>query len=1599
MSNMDNIITFAAATQIGTENIAAGSYAILLTDDKLNTTLVEVVQSGSDYIKASGGSAYQVSFSNLNTAKSNSSFTEENESWMPQNVITVSGTSNYTFNHDQDAITPDGSLVYGKSYAILPQNNGSWSFKEVSYNSTDSSWQLVNGGVSLQDVHTGYVFGSSPVTNDSNIAFATQANGTFNSHSGSGGGNHVHYEVRSLYEGTTSAITGVKAKVIKVEYDIWGTKTETDVTSTLGAEGLTLTLEKNGSAIPDGNSDGTWEYSGDSVSSYDGEDLDFVLTRDSDSQEVGGNGIRITTSHDQYRIEHQGTGLQDNVSTPTINESKSIQFSIYDVFTGADASLSAGGLVLNVYSASSDTNINVAGNLILDSKTDLDTTVVYRDAANVSDFLSFQLIDKGDSDNIVGGSGPYNVSEIHQFSSSQQGAQQAPITAASFANSGTSGMMSTDPIIVGSNGDNAFDLSSGAYSESPSGSSPDAPKFNVAFGTGDEDSIVVTTTDTALKAKAATDVSIKGVKADGTKVDITAAFVKTGTDTVTFTAASIGETGTFVSIEASIAGETQKHSVSFLEDYAAFGGDGNDTATGVQAGDSFIGGDGKDTTFLTGAFKDYSFYQATDAQIENVVDNSLSEIISEKMVGTVSNADKASMKEVMMGTPEDGDPIFTLTANQLGTHAGGKYAIKGNVDTGYELQLVTENTTYGGVSLIGTSWESSTPTTSDNITASDAALLTAASQSGAENAAFTTAILDGVQAYIIAQTTGDGSYSASGQAINIAAADSHVVTTFLDNATDASVVAHIPSAPLSKVIDIAAPDADQSQIWAITNNGSSADSATTFVQSENIKFEDNPNMELSIGPDAQTVYKVGSTAITQGTGSDTITLEANASYALSTTGSGGGAVHTVQKVVADTGPGAQSGDYVAAASGPVIVNATTAGALDDGNVLGTYQPEYFLSEKVVASDSFAEQTVELKLDSALGSNQNLFWQINVDPNDPNSAQLEDFMETHGVVEVSSTATTVPITIKVRNDGDQDEGNENFKVDLGYVVGPNKIENVEFSLIKHDGTSANVDKDIDITPTLGATETLITEAPKVLIADAVQVGPAATDLGAYTTTLNDGDSDGTIDSITVDLTLIGKGTIDIIGTDTIGNKLNMTDLGTDGSITGTDLEYAASGSNAYLSQASTTATIKGDPLEYYVFSGASYHFLGKDFLGNVVKKNVQKTDTDVKSFSSIQEALTDAETNANVSEIRVAVNHNEAGSNLINIGKEDLKIDFWDEWDGSAAHNHNAGSVLNFKLEDGVVAVEFGGIRDLNVTGNDEDNYIIGNDGNNKIYGGAGDDVILAGKGDDIIKGGSGDDVLDGSAGNDKVYGQRGDDIVVATGAEDVSTTDLISGGSGDDTLVDAANKTTGEVVIVAGSGDDTISFGAARTNIDFQVGAPVSEETYFEREINAHLIDLSKDDKLDIKGIKSVADSAIPTALVTDATGLTTAALDKTTDIAPRSTFDTSSNELEIDLGTVGSKGLVAVGVKLDDVDTNGNGTTDELTDEIAAPILAVSGEIEISLGSTSLVNTALTSNSGNPGGVIQGLMDNGGDGLGGVEPFRDLYGVNDDLIWVDTTA
>ena len=71
--------------------------------------------------------------------------------------------------------------------------------------------------------------------------------------------------------------------------------------------------------------------------------------------------------------------------------------------------------------------------------------------------------------------------------------------------------------------------------------------------------------------------------------------------------------------------------------------------------------------------------------------------------------------------------------------------------------------------------------------------------------------------------------------------------------------------------------------------------------------------------------------------------------------------------------------------------------------------------------------------------------------------------------------------------------------------------------------------------------------------------------------------------------------------------------------------------------------------------------------------------------------------------------------------------------------------------------------DLDIKGNDADNFIVGNNGHNTILGGLGNDVLLGYGGDDVIKGGSGNDFADGMDGQDRVYGQEGDDTLIATG--------------------------------------------------------------------------------------------------------------------------------------------------------------------------------------------------------------------------------------------
>ncbi len=100
---------------------------------------------------------------------------------------------------------------------------------------------------------------------------------------------------------------------------------------------------------------------------------------------------------------------------------------------------------------------------------------------------------------------------------------------------------------------------------------------------------------------------------------------------------------------------------------------------------------------------------------------------------------------------------------------------------------------------------------------------------------------------------------------------------------------------------------------------------------------------------------------------------------------------------------------------------------------------------------------------------------------------------------------------------------------------------------------------------------------------------------------------------------------------------------------------------FLEQASVTSTIEGDPLEYYVFTGANYWFQGKDFLGQDFDKYLEAGDEN--TFSSISAAMTAAATaGGNVTEIRVAENHNEDGE--ITVTVDNLLIDFWGQREGS-----------------------------------------------------------------------------------------------------------------------------------------------------------------------------------------------------------------------------------------------------------------------------------------------------------------------------------------------
>lgn len=121
------------------------------------------------------------------------------------------------------------------------------------------------------------------------------------------------------------------------------------------------------------------------------------------------------------------------------------------------------------------------------------------------------------------------------------------------------------------------------------------------------------------------------------------------------------------------------------------------------------------------------------------------------------------------------------------------------------------------------------------------------------------------------------------------------------------------------------------------------------------------------------------------------------------------------------------------------------------------------------------------------------------------------------------------------------------------------------------------------------------------------------------------------------------------------------------------------------------------------------------------------------------------------------------------------------------------SMLNYRLPTHVENL-IAKARNLELTGNVQDNDIAGSSGNDRIIGAQGDDVLRAGRGNDRLEGHSGADQLAGHGGDDILFGGSGNDVLNGG-----SGRDIMAGGRGDDIFI--VDQRSDIVVERAGRGD------------------------------------------------------------------------------------------------------------------------------------------------------------------------------------------------------
>jgi len=122
----------------------------------------------------------------------------------------------------------------------------------------------------------------------------------------------------------------------------------------------------------------------------------------------------------------------------------------------------------------------------------------------------------------------------------------------------------------------------------------------------------------------------------------------------------------------------------------------------------------------------------------------------------------------------------------------------------------------------------------------------------------------------------------------------------------------------------------------------------------------------------------------------------------------------------------------------------------------------------------------------------------------------------------------------------------------------------------------------------------------------------------------------------------------------------------------------------------------------------------------------------------------------------------------------------------------------------------GGSKDDMIGGGKDDDKIDAGDGNDTVFGGAtGDDSISGGKGDDKIFASTDRDTVTGGAGNDTIFGGDGKDSVDGDAGNDE-----LWGGADNDTIKGGDGKDT----IDGGAGNDSLTGGANADTFTFETG-------------------------------------------------------------------------------------------------------------------------------------------------------------------------------------